>query len=153
VSCYQLHNSHSWVHHHKTQSLSQHSAIVHCCLELLQLRAFGRKYSTRVLYLRFDGCLATASTTDNMTSTPQDPKTLYLYTSLTAGSSYTITATSRLELLLKAHKIPFIAIDVATDDKARSIWGRRSGGKKLPGLVKDKEVLGVSRDPKFPTVS
>jgi len=49
-------------------------------------------------------------------------------------------------VLLKAHKIPFLAIDVATDDKARSIWGRRSGGKKLPGLVKDGEVLGNLED-------
>ncbi|KAL4920759.1 hypothetical protein BDW62DRAFT_176169 [Aspergillus aurantiobrunneus] len=60
--------------------------------------------------------------------------TLYLYTSLTAGSSHIITATSRLETILKANKIPFRAIDVATDDACRKLWGRRSRGKKLPGL-------------------
>jgi hypothetical protein len=71
-----------------------------------------------------------------------DP-TLYLYTSLTAGSSHIITATSRLETILKANKIPFRALDVATDDKARSLWGRRSRGRKLPGLVKFGQVIGV----------
>ncbi|KAL2814383.1 hypothetical protein BDW59DRAFT_21645 [Aspergillus cavernicola] len=70
-----------------------------------------------------------------------DP-TLYLYTSLTAGSSHIITATSRLETILKANKIPFRAIDVATDDAARKLWGRRSKGKKLPGLVKYGTVVG-----------
>ncbi|KAL2833967.1 hypothetical protein BJY01DRAFT_259734 [Aspergillus pseudoustus] len=68
--------------------------------------------------------------------------TLYLYTSLTAGSSHIITATSRLETILKANKIPFRAIDVATDEAARKLWGRRSKGKKLPGLVKYGTVVG-----------
>jgi hypothetical protein len=71
-----------------------------------------------------------------------DP-TLYLYTSLTAGSSHIITATSRLETILKANKIPFKALDVATDEKARMLWGRRSKGKKLPGLVKFGTIVGV----------
>ncbi|RDW74539.1 uncharacterized protein DSM5745_07201 [Aspergillus mulundensis] len=70
-----------------------------------------------------------------------DP-TLYLYTSLTAGSSHIITATSRLETILKANKIPFRAIDVATDEAARKLWARRSKGKKLPGLVKYGTVVG-----------
>ena len=70
--------------------------------------------------------------------------TLWLYTSLTAGSSHIITATSRLETILKANKIPFRAIDVATDDKARQLWGRRSKGRRLPGLVKYNQVVGVS---------
>ncbi|KAL8723164.1 MAG: hypothetical protein Q9225_000505 [Loekoesia sp. 1 TL-2023] len=72
-------------------------------------------------------------------STPKsyhtDP-TLYLYTSLTAGSSHIITATSRLETILKANRIPFQALDVATDEKARMLWGRRAGKRKLPGLVR-----------------
>lgn len=71
-----------------------------------------------------------------------DP-TLYLYTSLTAGSSHIVTATARLETILKANKIPFRAIDVATDEAARKLWGRRSKGKKLPGLVKFGTVVGV----------
>ncbi|EAW14379.1 uncharacterized protein ACLA_074160 [Aspergillus clavatus NRRL 1] len=68
--------------------------------------------------------------------------TLYLYTSLTAGSSHIVTATARLETILKANKIPFRAIDVATDEVARKLWGRRSKGKKLPGLVKYGTVVG-----------
>ncbi|RMZ85021.1 hypothetical protein DV738_g435, partial [Chaetothyriales sp. CBS 135597] len=68
--------------------------------------------------------------------------TLYLYTSLTAGSSHIITATSRLETILKANKIPFRAVDCATDEKARMLWGRRSKGRKLPGLVKFGNVIG-----------
>ncbi|OOF91567.1 hypothetical protein ASPCADRAFT_134114 [Aspergillus carbonarius ITEM 5010] len=70
-----------------------------------------------------------------------DP-TLYLYTSLTAGSSHIVTATARLETILKANKLPFRAIDVATDEVARKLWGRRSKGKKLPGLVKFGTVVG-----------
>ncbi|KAF4261262.1 hypothetical protein CNMCM8812_005003 [Aspergillus fumigatus] len=72
--------------------------------------------------------------------------TLYLYTSLTAGSSHIVTATARLETILKANKIPFRAIDVATDDAARKLWGRRSKGKKLPGLVKFGTVVGDLED-------
>ena len=84
--------------------------------------------------------LAMADTTPKSYSA--DP-TLYLYTSLTAGSSHIITATSRLETILKANKIPFRALDVATDEKARMLWGRRSKGKKLPGLVKFGSIVGV----------
>ncbi|KMU92071.1 hypothetical protein CIHG_09909 [Coccidioides immitis H538.4] len=72
-----------------------------------------------------------------------DDPTLYLFTSLTAGSSHIITATSRLETILKANKIGFRAIDVATDDKARMLWGRRSKGRKLPGLVRYGNIVGV----------
>ena len=79
-------------------------------------------------------------------STPKsyhtDP-TLWLYTSLTAGSSQIITATSRLETILKANKIPFKALDVATDEKARMLWGRRAGKRKLPGLVRMGMVVAV----------
>jgi hypothetical protein len=75
---------------------------------------------------------------------------LYIYTSLTAGSSHIVTATSRLETILRANKVPFKAIDIATDEKARMIWGRRAGKapdgrvRKLPGLVQMGTVLGVS---------
>ncbi|KAH8820415.1 hypothetical protein F5884DRAFT_47657 [Xylogone sp. PMI_703] len=73
---------------------------------------------------------------------------LYLYTSLTAGSSHIITATSRLETILKANRIPFRGIDIATDEKARMLWGRRAGKdesgrqRKLPGLVQEGFVIG-----------
>lgn len=68
---------------------------------------------------------------------------LFLFTSLTAGSSHIITATSRMETILKANKIPFQAIDLATDEKARRLWQRRARERKLPGLVKEGFVLGV----------
>jgi hypothetical protein len=71
-----------------------------------------------------------------------DP-TLWLYTSLTSGSSQIITATSRLETILKANKIPFKALDVATDEKARMLWGRRAAKRKLPGLVRMGMVVAV----------
>ncbi|KAG0647925.1 Uncharacterized protein D0Z07_5623 [Hyphodiscus hymeniophilus] len=73
---------------------------------------------------------------------------LYLYTSLTSGSSHVVTATSRLETILKANRIPFKALDIATDEKARMLWGRRSGKdetgrvRKIPGLVQMGLVVG-----------
>lgn len=72
-----------------------------------------------------------------------DP-TLWLYTSLSSGSSHIVTATSRLQLILTANKVPFQALDVATDEKARMLWGRRAGKRKLPGLVRMGMVLAVS---------
>ncbi|MDI1491293.1 MAG: hypothetical protein OHK93_002502 [Ramalina farinacea] len=78
-------------------------------------------------------------------STPKsyhtDPQ-LYLYTSLTSGSSQIVTATSRLQTILNANKIPFQALDVATDEKARMLWGRRAGKRKMPGLVRMGMILG-----------
>jgi len=71
-----------------------------------------------------------------------DP-TLYLYTSLTAGSSHIITATSRIETILKANKIPFVGVDTAIDERARQLYGRRASGRKLPLLVKQGYVIAV----------
>jgi len=77
-----------------------------------------------------------------------DPE-LYLYTSLTSGSSHIVTATSRMETILKANRIPFKALDIATDEKARMLWGRRAGKdesgrpRKIPGLVQVGLVIGV----------
>jgi hypothetical protein len=74
---------------------------------------------------------------------------LYIFTSLTAGSSNIVTATSRLETILRANRVPFKAVDIATDEKARMLWGRRAGKdesgrvRKLPGLVQEGMVLGV----------
>ncbi|KAF1969020.1 hypothetical protein BU23DRAFT_248091 [Bimuria novae-zelandiae CBS 107.79] len=69
-----------------------------------------------------------------------DP-TLYLFTSLTAGSSHIITATSRIETILKANKIPFKGVDTATDELAKKLYQRRARGKKLPLLVKEGYVV------------
>ncbi|KAH6723317.1 hypothetical protein DL95DRAFT_383423 [Leptodontidium sp. 2 PMI_412] len=81
------------------------------------------------------------------TTYSNDPA-LYLYTSLTSGSSHIVTATSRMETILKANRIPFKAIDIATDEKARMLWGRRAGKdesgrqRKIPGLVQMGLVVG-----------
>ncbi|KAJ0146257.1 Uncharacterized protein HZ326_11011, partial [Fusarium oxysporum f. sp. albedinis] len=82
-----------------------------------------------------------------MTNYLNDPA-LYIYTSLTAGSSHIVTATSRLETILRANRVPFKAIDIAVDTKARLLWGRRAGKdksgrpRKLPALVQEGWVLG-----------
>lgn len=92
---------------------------------------------------------STPSASAPATSYSSDPA-LYIYTSLTAGSSHIVTATSRLETILRANRVPFKAIDIATDEKARMLWGRRAGKdaggrmRKLPGLVQMGMVLGVS---------
>jgi hypothetical protein len=71
-----------------------------------------------------------------------DPN-IYLFTSLTAGSSHIITATSRMETILKANKIPFKGVDTATNELAKKLFQRRASGKKLPLIVKEGYVLGV----------
>lgn len=71
-----------------------------------------------------------------------DP-TIYLFTSLTAGSSHIITATSRIETILRANKIPFEGIDTATNELAKKLFQRRASGKRLPLIVKEGYVLGV----------
>jgi len=73
----------------------------------------------------------------------RDSETYFLLTSLTSGQSAIITATSRLELLLITMKVPFVAVDVATNEKARLLWKRRGNGKRLPVVVHDGMVLGV----------
>ena len=83
-----------------------------------------------------------AAESNAIKSYSSDP-TIWLYTSLSSGSSQIVTATSRLETILKANRIPFKALDVATDEKARMLWGRRAGKRKLPGLVKMGMVIGV----------
>lgn len=83
---------------------------------------------------------------------------LYIFTSLTAGSSHIVTATSRLETILRANRVPFKAVDIAVDQKARMLWGRRAGKdesgrvRKLPGLIQEGLVLGV-RNPPIPPVT
>jgi hypothetical protein len=86
---------------------------------------------------------------ENTGSSYSTDPALYIYTSLTAGSSHIVTATSRLETILRANRVPFKAVDIATDEKARMIWGRRAGKdengrvRKLPALVQMGLVLGV----------
>ncbi|KUI67020.1 hypothetical protein VM1G_01739 [Cytospora mali] len=59
-----------------------------------------------------------------------------------------VTATSRLETILRANRVPFKAVDIAVDSRARILWGKRAGKaadgrqRKLPGLVQMGNVLG-----------
>jgi hypothetical protein len=68
---------------------------------------------------------------------------VFLFTSLTSGSSHIITATSRVETILNANRVPFMAIDTATNESAKRLWSRRSRGKKFPALVKEGFVIAV----------
>lgn len=81
-----------------------------------------------------------------------DP-TIYLFTSLTAGSSHIVTATSRIETILKANKIPFKGVDTATDDLARKLFQRRANTKKLPFLVKEGYCIGVRAHTTIPPIA
>lgn len=86
-----------------------------------------------------------------------DDPALWIYTSLTAGNMHILTATSRLETILRANRVPFKAVDLAVDDRARMLWGRRAGkaadgrARRLPALVQMGKVLGVSEEPAFYT--
>lgn len=77
--------------------------------------------------------------------------TIFLLTSLSAGSSTIITATTRLEHILKSNKVPFKSVDLATDDKAKRLWHWKGNGRRLPAIAKEGEVIGVrsieSREP------
>ncbi|KUI54006.1 hypothetical protein VP1G_01385 [Cytospora mali] len=44
---------------------------------------------------------------------PDDDPSLWIYTSLTAGNMHIVTATSRLETILRANRVPFKAVDIA----------------------------------------
>lgn len=109
-------------------------------------------YPLRTVQVTFE---LDAQSTRKMAEAAAPPKSysldpaLYIYTSLTSGSSHIVTATSRLETILRANRVPFKALDLATDEKARMLWGRRAGKddggrvRKLPGLVQMGLVLGV----------
>lgn len=67
---------------------------------------------------------------------------IYLYTSLTAGGYHVMSDTNRLMTILKANDIEFTVVDLATNERAKRIWKWRSNGRKLPGVVRDDEVVG-----------
>lgn len=73
----------------------------------------------------------------------EQDKALYLFTSLTAGSSHIVTATSRIETILRASRIPFTYIDTATNESAKKLFQRRGRGRKLPFLVKEGFIIAV----------
>jgi len=69
--------------------------------------------------------------------------TLYLYTSLATGMRNMTTNTSRMETILRANRVEFQGVDISTDERARMLWGRRAGKRKLPALVKGGMIVGV----------
>lgn len=63
---------------------------------------------------------------------------VYLYTSL-AGGFHVTTRTNRLVTILTANRIKFEYRDLGTDEEAKKVWRRYSGGKTLPGIVRGKD--------------
>lgn len=125
------------------QSLETRFSLAACILlELILLLPSPPFFANLPLNCR-RSCSDPSFTMAELAVYDNDP-TLYLFTSLTAGSSHIVTATSRIETILKANKIPFKGVDTATDDLARKLFQRRASGKKLPLLVKEGYVLGVS---------
>ncbi|CRK19873.1 hypothetical protein BN1708_000514, partial [Verticillium longisporum] len=125
------------------------------CQALMVNLITSPNYTTNILGLLFHddpiqdspGGTTTFFSDPTMTTFSTDPA-LYIFTSLTAGSSHIVTATSRLETILRANRVPFKAVDLATDQKARMLWGRRAGKdasgrvRKLPGLAQEGLILG-----------
>jgi hypothetical protein len=72
----------------------------------------------------------------------EQDKNLYVFTSLSSGSSHIVTATNRIETILRSARIPFTYVDTATNDSAKALFQRRGKGKKLPFLVKEGFVIG-----------
>ena len=50
-----------------------------------------------------------------------------------------VSAQLRIETMLKANKIRYELVDLATDERAKKVWRRRGQGKKLPGVVRMDE--------------
>lgn len=73
-----------------------------------------------------------------------DPNQVYLYTSLAGAGIHIIPDTNRLQGILKAYKIDFELVDLGTNERAKRIWRYRGQGRKLPAVVRDDEVKGVS---------
>jgi hypothetical protein len=45
----------------------------------------------------------------------------------------------RIETILKAQKIGYEIVDLATDERAKKVWRWHGKGKKLPGIVRVTE--------------
>jgi hypothetical protein len=88
---------------------------------------------------------AAAAETLARTSAPVvDRNKVYLYTSLAGYGIHIVSDTNRLQGILKAYKIDFELVDLGTNDRAKRIWRYRGQGRKLPAVVRDDEVKGVS---------
>lgn len=50
----------------------------------------------------------------------------------------------RIETILKAQKIGYEIVDLATDERAKKVWRWHGKGRKLPGIVRvteDGEII------------
>ncbi|GMM28097.1 Aip5 protein [Martiniozyma asiatica (nom. inval.)] len=63
---------------------------------------------------------------------------VYLYTSF-AGGFQVHTRTNRLVTILTANRVAYTMKDLGTDEEAKKVWRRYSGGKSLPGIVRGKD--------------
>ncbi|KAG2731174.1 hypothetical protein G9P44_005590 [Scheffersomyces stipitis] len=66
---------------------------------------------------------------------------IYIFTSL-AGGMQIMQRTNRLVTILQANGIKFEYRDLGTDEEAKKIWKRQSGGKTLPGVVRGDDFIG-----------
>lgn len=66
---------------------------------------------------------------------------VYIFTSF-AGGMQIVHRTNRLATILKGNGIEFTQRDLGTDDEAKKIWRRYSGGKTLPGVVRGDDFIG-----------
>ncbi|KAK9364802.1 hypothetical protein V1509DRAFT_572298 [Lipomyces kononenkoae] len=85
-----------------------------------------------------------AESNDDDTKSP-----IFIFTSFSGGGTFgrnITTATNRLELILKANNISYELVDLATNEQAKKLWARSSRGKKLPGVVKGKDIVGNYED-------
>ncbi|KAK9320635.1 hypothetical protein V1517DRAFT_295041 [Lipomyces orientalis] len=91
----------------------------------------------------------TESTLAPAASAVDEDSKVYIYTSFTGGGMFgrnIMTATNRLQLILKSNGIAFELVDLATNEQAKKLWARSSRGKKLPGVVKGKDIVGNYED-------
>jgi glutaredoxin len=70
---------------------------------------------------------------------------VYIFTSY-AGGMQIMHRTNRLATILKGNGIEFTQRDLGTDEEAKKIWRRYSGGKSLPGVVRGDDFIGNWED-------
>lgn len=66
---------------------------------------------------------------------------VFLYTSFCSGTHYIPSDTNRMAHILSSYDIKFQYVDLATNERAKRIWKRRSHGRRLPGVVRNDEIL------------
>lgn len=67
-----------------------------------------------------------------------------LITSFASSDMYLPANTDRIEMILKVNKIPYEIVDLASNDKAKRLVKWTGKDKKLPLVVRDNEIVGVS---------